>query len=295
MARSADALKAPMPMLLDCLPCLLRQALETSRMSTGDRGAQERVMRDVLEILGRQGTSVNVLEIYGEIHAMLKAHTGASDPYKAIKERDIRMALRLYPKLRNFVYGGEDSLRRALKAAVVGNNIDSGIQDYSGLEAALESELHKSFAACDADLLEDRMKTARSLLIIGDNAGETVFDRLLIEQFPGLDVAYAVREAPVLNDATLEEARASGLEGCCARVVSSGCGTPGILPELCSPEFLELYEAADIVISKGMGNFEGLGGRGHDVFYLFMVKCPAIAERAGAAMGEYVFRHESRL
>ncbi len=144
----------------------------------------------------------------------------------------------------------------------------------------------------DIEQFEDRLKHAKTLLIIGDNAGETVFDRVLAEDFSHLDITYAVRSEPVINDATVEDARASGLDRC-AGIISTGCNIPGLILEECSEEFLNIFNNADIVISKGQGNFETLSAQKREMFFLLKAKCPVVSKDLGVDINDYVFKWKS--
>lgn len=137
--------------------------------------------------------------------------------------------------------------------------------------------------------MEYKLKKAKSLLIIGDNAGETVFDRVLIEDFLNLNITYAVRSEPIINDATIEDAYASGLEKC-ATLISTGCNAPGVILDECNEEFLNIFNNADIIISKGQGNYETLSEEKKEIFFLLKAKCPVISEKLGVSVNDYVFK-----
>jgi uncharacterized protein with ATP-grasp and redox domains len=154
----------------------------------------------------------------------------------------------------------------------------------------IQEELEKECAICDFDVFGNKLKTAQRLLIIGDNAGETVFDRVLAEYLSPLDITYAVRSEPIINDATMKDAYASGLSDY-TKIISTGCGAPGAILEDCGNEFLNVLETADIIISKGQGNFEALSECGKPVFFLLKAKCPMISEKLGVGLNEYVFKY----
>lgn len=200
------------------------------------------------------------------------------------------MALSIYPKLKQLVESKEDRLYWALKAGAIGNVLDSAICSGYDIEGSIDVELDKPFAVCDAAILNPQLETAKSLLVIGDNTGETVFDCLLLEQLPNLDLTYAVRSAPIINDATIDEAQASGL-GQYARIVSTGCDAPGVLLDECSKAFLDIFYGADIVISKGQGNYETLSDCDRDIYFLLKAKCPVLSGLLDVGLNEYVFKY----
>jgi len=280
-----------MELFLECLPCVLRQAMEAAKLSTDDEALQKQMIAEVLGILGRYEAFNSAPEIVREFHRVLKARTGAADPYAAIKQRDLETAIRLLPELKRQLSQKDDRLYWALKAAATGNVLDSAI----GLTidmSRFDAEFEKPFAVCDIGVFQQRLENAKSLMVIGDNTGETVFDGLLLEQFPGLRLTYAVRSAPVINDATAEEAVASGLDRY-AEIISTGCDIPGVLLEECGGEFLKRFREADIVISKGQGNYETLSECPRDIFFLLKAKCPIMAKVQGVSLNDFVFRYSA--
>ncbi|NLX92546.1 MAG: DUF89 family protein [Clostridiales bacterium] len=172
--------------------------------------------------------------------------------------------------------------------------MDSAIYQDLDINLCVEQELKKDFGQCDLPLFEEKLKTAGTVLIVGDNAGETVFDRVLAEALLPLKIIYAARNEPILNDATVQDACDSGLDKC-ATVISTGCNAPGAILSQCSDEFLTLFNNADIVISKGQGNYEALSDCEREVFFLLKAKCPMVAGRVGVNLNEYVFiRHDGK-
>jgi len=278
-----------MEVYLDCLPCILRQVLESSRMSTDNKELHDKIMVEALSKLRHYRSFQNSPELCRDISSIVKIKTGQTDPYYQIKQRDMRTALRLYPKLRSFVDAQQDRLHWALKVAATGNVLDSAVDIGFDVEKALDAEVSKPFSICDTQLLEQQLKTAKSLLVIGDNAGETVFDSILLEQLAHLDLTYAVRSAPIINDATLEEAQASGIDRY-AKIITSGCDAPGTLLGECNKKFLNHFYDADIVISKGQGNYETLLDCDRDVFFLLKAKCPVLSTLLSVDLNDYVFK-----
>lgn len=278
-----------MELFLDCLPCVLRQVLEASRMSTEDIRLHHEIISEAIGIINQYRAYSNAPELCRETQRIVIEKTGEYDPYRQIKQRDIQTALRIYPMLKQYLRGN-GGIYWALKTAAIGNVLDSAVGAGCDIEKNIEAELKKSFAVCDADLFERRLKTAKSILVIADNAGETVFDRVLLEELLHPNVTYAVRSAPALNDATEEYAKAAGLAEY-ARIISTGCDVPGVLLKECGEEFLDIFYNADIVISKGQGNYETLSECGRDVYFLLKAKCPVISRLLGVDLNEYVFRY----
>lgn len=283
-----------MKIFLDCLPCTLRQVLEASRMATDKPDLQEKIMEEAIEIISDYKKYRCSPDIGRAIHQTVKRYTGVHDPYAVIKERDIHAANKVYPLLIDFLQKKQNHLYWTLKVAAVGNIIDSAINTYLSIESCIENELEKEFSICDIDIFENKLKTAKTLLIIGDNAGETVFDRVLAEHLPQLEMIYAVRSEPIINDATVKDAYASGLEDY-VKIISSGCNVPGAIPEECSKEFLDIFNSVDIVISKGQGNFEALSDYNREIFFLLKAKCAIISQVLGVNLNDYVFKYHKNL
>ena len=286
-----------MKVFLECLPCIMRQALDASRMSAGDDALQSAIMKRAVKITGDFENRRNSPEIAGAIHKMVAEMTGVTDPYREIKRKDMDTAFSLLPILRKYVCeakNASDGIHRALKVAAAGNSLDSAV--YGGgvspdLESLIEKELGKPFASFDGRLFESIIfARPANILIVADNAGETVFDAVLAEKLYGISskIFYTVREKPILNDATIEEAVASGLSEY-AEVISSGSTIPGTIVSDCNPAFRKIFNEADIVISKGQGNFETLSDEKRGIFYLLKTKCNVLANLLGTIVNDYVF------
>lgn len=278
-----------MEIYLDCLPCFLRQVLEAARLTTSRTEVQAKIMKETAKLISDYERFRYSPEVGRAMHQIVKKHSGVSDPYKDIKSENIRNSLEIYPSLKHFLFKKEERLYWALKIAATGNIIDSAIYNDINIGECVMKELDKEFVICDVERMHDELKRAKSLLIIGDNAGETVFDRVLIEDFLHLDITYAVRSEPIINDVTIEDACASGLDYC-TRLISTGCNAPGLILDECSKEFLDIFNNADIVISKGQGNYEALSEQKRGIFFLLKAKCPVISEKLGVNVNDYVFK-----
>ncbi len=223
------------------------------------------------------------------IYRLIREKTGKEDPFAEVKKESIREALSLYLVLKQKIREAEDPLLAAIRLAIAGNVIDFGVNKTYDLEEEIEQIMYQKFAVFDYDEFRRSLEKASSILYLGDNAGESVFDRLLIEVM-GKPVTYAVREIPVINDVTKDDAVMSGLDQV-AEIVSSGSEAPGTVPKLCTPAFRKRMEEADMIISKGQGNYEGLSESGLPVFYLLKVKCPVIARDIGVKEGDIILKY----
>ncbi len=282
-----------MKTFIDCLPCIIRQALETSRLSTGDEKIHKKAVDRVMAFLMESDYQCSPPEVARHVYKIINEVTGERDPYKAIKAEYNRLALKMYPRLKKTIVDSADSLLTAIRLAVAGNIIDFGAGVKFDLEETIRETLVRPFAVYDYEKLKDSLSTAGLLLYLGDNAGEIVFDKLLVEEITGkysLKVCYAVKSEPIINDATVEDAREAGMAGV-AEVIENGQGAPGTILDLCSAEFLEIYNNADVIISKGQGNYETLDGeKEKNIFFLLKVKCALIARHLKIKEGDMVLK-----
>ncbi|MFQ5721976.1 MAG: DUF89 domain-containing protein [Candidatus Aminicenantales bacterium] len=268
---------------LDCYPCFFRQALKTMRLITKDEKKILEVLNQISLTLPKLSFEATPTEIGKEVYKIISERTGVIDPYKAIKESYIRQALAFYPDLKRIINSSQDRLMTAIRLSIAGNVIDFGSDADFDLEEDIQRILIQDLAVNHYHQFCDTLEKTESIIYLADNAGETVFDRLLIEELPK-PVIYAVRAKPIINDATWEDAISSGLDKV-AEIVSTGCDAPGIVLNLCSKEFLEIYHSADLVISKGQGNYEGLSGEKGSIFFLLKAKCSVIALDIGVKQG----------
>jgi len=276
---------------LDCIPCFVRQALEAVRFVTDDPALHEKALREVLAMVAKLDLRKSPPVVAQQIHRRLRELTGQADPYRGAKDQFNRLGLRLLPGLLGRTASAADPLRMATRLAIAANIIDLGVNGrLTGEEVrrAIDHALVEPFCG-DMGAFRQAISTARSILYLADNAGEICFDRLLIERLPTEKVTLAVRGGPVINDATLEDARAAGLHEI-VEVVGNGSDAPGTILDDCSPAFRRRYEHADLIIAKGQGNFETLSEEPQNIFFLFKVKCPVIAARAGQELGTHVLR-----
>ena len=271
---------------LDCYPCFLRQALDGARHAGADHRQQQRVLSHVLDLLKRVEPSRTPPEIGDEVHGIVRRICGNGDPYRGVKDASTRQALALFPELKARVQEAVHPLDVALRLSIAGNIIDLGPDHEYDLWDVIERVLSQAFALDDRAALRQALDEADEVLYLADNAGETVFDRILIEALD-VPVTYAVKGGPVLNDATLEDARAAGLERA-ATLVDTGSDAPGTILDRCSPAFRASYDGAELIIAKGQANYETLSGAGLRVFLLLQTKCPVIARDVGVPVGSIV-------
>ncbi len=277
---------------LDCYPCFFSQAIKTSRIITSDDRKIRQVLDAVAEFLPGICFEATPPEIGREVYRIISEITGVADPYQKIKEKCTRQALSLYPELKKKVDDSQDRLMAAVKVAIAGNIIDFGANADFDLRNDIETILSQDFGINHYKEFCEGLGGAKKVLYIADNAGETVFDRILIEEIQK-PVIYVVREKPVINDAVRKDALEAGI-GSVAEIISSGCDAPGTILKLCSSEFMKVYRSADFVISKGQGNYEGLSGEARPIFFLLKTKCAVIARDIGVEKGHIILMKAGR-
>lgn len=280
---------------LDCIPCFTRQALDALRLVSDDEVLMHRALQRVLEAAAKFELELSPPEMAQTIHRIIREETGSADPYAEIKAESTAVALRLAEEARPMIASAIDPFKMALRFSIAGNIMDFALTSkWSQMNLstflndtrlqALEEEVERLRAA---------VKNAGNILFLGDNAGEAVFDRLLIEQMPHADVTYAVKGFPVINDVTRKEAHASGLNEV-AEIIDNGNDAPGTILSLCPPEFQKRFAEADLVIAKGQANYETLSETDRPLFFLIQVKCPVIGRDLGRPVGSWVIQYHER-
>jgi len=273
---------------LDCFPCFINQALRAARIATDD----EKKIKMVLDKVGMMLKDIPLKNTPPEsgrlIYRKISEITGNPDPYKEIKRESTKKALLLYPSLKDQIERSKDRLLTAIRIAIAGNVIDFGANWNFDLENEIDETLEKAFAICDYGRFKDGLDKAREVLYLGDNAGECVFDRILIEEMKK-PVKYIVRDIPIINDAIYEDAVQAGIDKV-ATILSSGTDAPGTILNTCSSEFKELYDNSKFIISKGQGNYEALSSERRPIFFLLKTKCHVIANDIGVNEGDIILK-----
>lgn len=280
-----------MEILKGCIPCLLRQAENAAKKVSSDKAVHSAVINDAKNILNNYESYENAPHLAEAIHNAVKKHTKSNDPYKSVKEADIAAATSLIPELCKFIANSDDKIYAALKVSAVGNNLDSAVYNNIDIKECFDRELKVPFTICDIDILANKLKTAKTVLIIGDNAGEAVFDGVFMDNLPNLSYTYATRSCPIINDVTTLEAVQCKVDKK-AKIIASGSHAPGSVLSQCTNEFKALLKSCDIVISKGQGNYEALSET-KNIFFLLKAKCPVIASRFGVETGSYIFKYNA--
>jgi len=273
---------------LDCYPCLLRQALSAARRSGASDNQQHIILLKTMKELSAFPTGSTPPQLAYRIHQCVQQLTSNLDPYRDDKDQATQQSLTLYPELKKKVGAASDPLEMAVRIAIAGNIIDLGVADSYDLDATLKRVLTQDFAINDLAALRSALAQSLSVLYIADNAGETVFDRVLIESLV-CSVTYVVKSGPIINDATYEDAVAAGIDQV-ATIIDNGSNAPGMLFDKCSEEFLQRFAQADLIIAKGQANYESLSDSSAPIFFLLQAKCNVIARDLGVAEGDIVLK-----
>ncbi|MCP4573508.1 MAG: DUF89 family protein [bacterium] len=276
-----------MDVAVECLPCVLQSCLRLLDEGGIAEDRREDLIRRALQVLADADWRRSPPALAQELHAALREALGDTDPYRQIKLRSNLAMLEQVPELRVMLAGADDPFAAAARLAVAGNVIDFGARHRFDPAEAIERVLSVEMAVDDLDLLRADLAAARSVLYIGDNAGEIVLDRLFLDTVAHEGVTFAVRGGPVINDATLEDANLVGLPTC-TRVITTGSDAPGAIPEGRSAEFQQALDEADVVIAKGQGNLEGLWEESRDIHFLLTVKCERVARLVDAPLGGFM-------
>ena len=270
----------------DCITCIMNQTLKVTKLLEVDDATAKELLDSTAQILMHHHLDRTPPQIAKETYQKISEITGIADPVAKAKALATRMALQVDTSI-------VKDLHDAVKFAVIGNVIDFGAQKQLDLNETIASHLHRAFGIDDFERFEKELQDAKTLVYIGDNTGEHIFDKKLIETIKAhydIEVYYFVRGEPIINDVTVKEAKL--LEET-ATIIDTGVPTPGFDLGYANETSRKLFEEADIVLAKGMGNYESL----YDVcdrivYYLFIVKCSVVSEDIGQPVEELIFsRH----
>ncbi|MEW6419165.1 MAG: ARMT1-like domain-containing protein [Nitrospirota bacterium] len=275
---------------LDCFPCFLKQSIIALRLGTKDESLQKTILKSILEDIQKADISKPPAYTTTFIHKKIR-HLLGRDPFERIKSEYNQIALRLYPSLKTIIEKSPDPLWTATRLAIAGNIIDFGIFTSIDIEGTIRIALNNPLTVDDYSSFREAISTTDKILYLTDNAGEIVFDRLLIETLItlGKKVKAVVKGTPVINDSTIEDAKESGLTIVC-EVIDNGSEAVGTILEWTSPEFQRTFKDAQMIISKGQGNFETLVGNEKKIFFLFQSKCDVVSKELSLPTGSMLLK-----
>lgn len=286
-AQSICSFRNIMRTSLDCLVCFMKQARSIGRLAGTDLAAQRLLCNEAGRFIPAVDTSRSPPENAIALYEIFARILESDDPFAKAKQESNELALSLRDEIKERIAKADDPLRAAVRAAIGGNIIDHAAQHVFDAAQTMQDCFEREFVIDDYAALRQAVgKSGHKVLYLCDNCGEIVFDGLLIEQLQrcGCHVTAAVRGGPIINDAALADARASGVDRLCP-VISSGIACPGTPLARCSAEFRAHFQTAELIISKGMGNFETLSETAAPLFFLFTVKCGQVARHLAERQG----------
>jgi hypothetical protein len=275
---------------IDCFPCFLRQTIIALRYGTKNAQLREKILKAVLADIEAADTgrppAYATTFIHRRVRRMLR-----KDPFKEIKSEYNQISLRLYPHLKKMVQDSSDPLWTASRLAIAGNVIDFGIFTSVDIEGTIKRALDSPLAVDHYQSFRRALARSEEILYLLDNAGEVVFDRILIETLTsrGKKVVAVVKGSPIINDCTFQDAREAGITDIC-EVIDNGSDGVGTILEWTSQDFRERYDQYPFVISKGQGNFETLRDPGKAIYYFFQSKCEVVSRELGLSLGSMILK-----
>lgn len=283
-----------MKVALECMPCVYQQALSAARHATRDVQLHERVLRAVARVYQRKPLKGTPAEYSRAVYEIVSRETGVKDPYVREKRAYNRLALKMLRECYAAIQASRDKLVTGAHLAVAGNIIDLGIGHGLDIHGTLRSAVETPLAIDDVEALRKLLARARRVFYAGDNAGEIVFDRVFIEVirelYPQVEVIFTVKSGPVINDATMVDARQVGMTKVCT-VMETGCAEIGLPLRKVSAACRRAYAEADVVIAKGHGNYETLSHeRGRPIVFILKAKCIVVARSLGVSIGSSVVK-----
>ncbi len=270
----------------ECYPCLCRLVYQAAGLATNAEEVKVEAIREGLRVVDENfSPDALTIAIATKIHRVVKEITKNPDPYRGMKDEEIRISRELSREV-SLAYSQDFKGYLALSA--LGNAIDF-FRDFDAIKRDMRSRVE--FFLDDSDKFEKKLEKATNVLFLADNAGEVFFDLPIVRWLARFArVTYVVKESPVQDDTTLDDLRIAGLEGELGRMITTGTATPGVLLHSASAEFKREFAAADLILAKGMGYYEGLSelppnGR---VLYCLMAKCRPVADSIGVPVNSYV-------
>jgi uncharacterized protein with ATP-grasp and redox domains len=275
-----------------CVECIINQSRRVADAIRADDTLSSKLSGTVERMSGAFDFEQSPPEVAADVYEKMALIAGKADLYDEVKVHSTAKAKALMPSLRDRIDASKTPLLTAIKVAVAGNVIDLAAEVAFDLDEELEKIFETDFSHDDFEKLRKSLGEAKTLLYIGDNVGEHLFDYLVVETlrtlYPSLRIAYMVRGNAIINDVTMKEAQEAGFEKICD-VVDSGVNTPGFVYERANEKSRKLFDSADLVITKGMGNYECLSPSPRkNICYLLKVKCNVVARSLGREVGDIV-------
>lgn len=273
---------------LECLECFVKQALRAARHASDDPEVHRRVVNETAARIPSMNIDRSPASLSRVLYELTTAYSGNADPYRETKHDQNAMILAIEDDLRAIVRESDDPLLAALHLSAAGNIIDLGTMQSKDIDipAVITQVMHERFAVDHSDAFKESLKTCKDLLFMLDNAGEIVFDKILIEELlKHTAVTAVVKAGPIINDACREDAEQAGLTNLC-EVIDNGGPFIGSPLDLVPEAFLERMRRADVIVGKGQGNYETIDDFPGDVFLILRAKCEVVARHMGVRLGQ---------
>ncbi len=272
-----------------CIPCMSRLLESTIQRIDLPEQNRKDLLKSFINEISNADHSLPPARISGAVYLKLLAVSNQDDLFRPYKDKSIQEALNLYPQLKTLVDLAKDRIEAAIRISALGNILDVANPNSYNLEEEIDRLFHFPIQGNSLEEFKQDLHKEASLLILADNAGETVFDRVLIETLD-LPVIYAVKSGPAFDDALFQDAVAAGVDQV-AEIITTGSIFPGTDLPSCSPEFRELFNSAPLILAKGQANLETLSDVHREVFFLLKVKCEVISKEINYPLGSLVLRH----
>ncbi len=285
-----------MKMDVPCIACFVRQAVETVERATNDPALRLSAIKEVCSLVDSVSAETTPPDFAERVYATIYRMTDNADPFVDVKRAANELVLALEPRLQEAVKESREPLLSAIKLSIAGNSMDLGVvREYGDVNGLAEHVLVTDLAVDDYGAFVEGLQTSEHVVIVGDNNGEIVFDRMLLEQMKRVRdcrYTYVVRGGPVINDVTRQDAIGVGIDRL-ARIVDTGAAAPGLVLARCSDEARRVFLGADVVVSKGQGNYEALSDAPREVFFLLLVKCGVVSKDLSAPVGGAVVKRRA--
>lgn len=278
----------------ECVRCIVGQIDKATKLLN----IEKNLSKEIIEEVEKRSQNFDFNEVppfvAKDVYEYLAEEIGTEDPLENLKQESIKKALTYVPLVEEKIQNSKDKLFTAIKTAVAGNVIDFATTKEFCLDEEINSIFQTDFAINDYKTFKKELEKTNCLIILADNAGENVFDKVLIKTlkdlYPNVKIYYATRGKAIINDISVKEAIQIGIDEYC-EVISTGVDTPGLHKKRASKEFLELFDKTPLVLSKGMGNFECLEEhKDKKIFFLFKVKCDVVANKISRTVGEIILK-----
>jgi len=283
---------------LECIPCFLNQALRAMDLTKQNPKIKREVITKIMRILSKSKLDKNPPEYAKIVYNLIEKETGNFDSYKTIKKRDNQNALKLLPNLRKIIKNSREPLLIAMKIAIAGNIMDFAAHPNYDVKETIKKVIKQNFAIDNYNTFKKDIQKSKSIVYIGDNAGEIILDRLLIEQIREINknkIYFFVKGKPILNDATIEDAKKAGIDKISnIEIKKISTGFPNVGIERGSKEFISFLKNQDITISKGQGNYESLSEIKANIYFLLIAKCSVIAKDLRIKTGQIICKNNNQ-